>query len=138
VIGVDMLTMPRGSRMTTTTNRNLGDGNSIFLDTKNGQLLRADFAEGSCSNTVLEQVKRRRTQGEVRSTETEKTGQPALKFEGKSPQYPQQGTDSANQPLVVPRPPNGGTPSTPEQNTPVPKMPGASSNTQGANVRNAP
>jgi uncharacterized repeat protein (TIGR01451 family) len=138
VIGVDMLTMPRGSRMTTTTNRNLGDGNSIFLDTKNGQLLRGDFAEGSCSNTVLEQVKRRRTQGEVRSTETEKTGQPALKFEGKSPQYPQQGTDSANQPLVVPRPPNGGTPSTPEQNTPVPKMPGASSNTQGANVRNAP
>jgi uncharacterized repeat protein (TIGR01451 family)/fimbrial isopeptide formation D2 family protein len=138
VIGVDMLTMPRGSRMTTTTNRNLGDGNSIFLDTKNGQLLRADFAEGSCSNTVLEQVKRRRTQGEVRSTETEKTGQPALKFEGKSPQYPQQGTDSANQPLVVPRPPNGGTPSAPEQNTPVPKMPGASSNTQGANVRNAP
>ncbi len=137
VIGVDMLTMPRGSRMTTTTNRNLGDGNSIFLDTKNGQLLRADFAEGSCSNTVLEQVKRRRTQGEVRSTETEKTGQPALKFEGKSPQYPQQGTDSANQPLVVPRPSNGGTPSAPEQNTPVPKMPGASSNTQGANLRNA-
>ena len=137
VIAVDMLTMPRGSRMTTTTNRNLGDGNSIFLDTKNGQLLRADFAEGSCSNTVLEQVKRRRTQGEVRSTETEKTGQPAVKFEGKSPQYPQQGTDSANQPLVVPRPSNAGTPSSPEQNTPVPQMPGASSNTQGANVRNA-
>jgi large repetitive protein len=137
VISVDMLTMPRGSRMTTTSNRNLGDGNSIFLDVKNGQLSRADFAEGSCSNTVLEQVKARRTQGEVRSTETEKTGQPALKFEGKSPFYPQQGTDGANQPLVVPRPPNGGASSSPEQNTPVPQLPGASSNTQGANLRNA-
>jgi uncharacterized repeat protein (TIGR01451 family)/fimbrial isopeptide formation D2 family protein len=137
VISVDMLTMPRGSRMTTTSNRNLGDGNSIFLDMKNGQLIRSDFAEGSCSNTVLEQVKLRRTQGEVRSVETEKTGQPALKWEGKSPQYPQQGTDGANQPLVVPRSNNGGTSSTPEQNTPVPQMPGASSNTQGANLRNA-
>ncbi len=138
VLTVDMLTMPRGARMTTTSNRNLGDGNSLFLDVKNGQLVRADFAEGSCSNTMLEQVKRRRTQGEVRSPETEKTGQPALKFEGKSPQYPQQGTDSANQPLVVPRSTNGGTESVPEQNTPVPQMPGASSNTQGANVRTAP
>ena len=123
--------------MTTTSNRNLGDGNSIFLDVKNGQIIRADFAEGSCSNTTLEQVKARRTQGEVRSTETEKTGQPALKFEGKSPRYPQQGTDGANQPLVVPRPKNGGGESVPEQNTPVPKIPGASSNTQGANVRDA-
>ncbi len=138
VITVDMLTMPRGSRMTTTSNRNLGDGNSIYLDMKNGQLIRADFAEGSCSNTVLEQTKSRRAQGEVRSVETEKTGQPALKWEGKSPQYPQQGTDSANQPLIVPRSSNGGTSSVPEQNTPVPQMPGASSNTQGANVRNAP
>jgi uncharacterized repeat protein (TIGR01451 family) len=137
VITVDMLTMPRGSRMTTTSNRNLGDGNSIYLDMKNGQLIRADFAEGSCSNTVLEQTKSRRAQGEVRSVETEKTGQPALKWEGKSPQYPQQGTDSANQPLVVPRTSNGGTSSVPEQNTPVPQMPGASSNTQGANLRNA-
>ncbi len=137
VITVDMLTMPRGSRLTTTSNRNLGDANSIFLDVKNGQLIRADFAEGSCSNTVLEQVKARRTQGEVRSTDTEKKGQPALKWEGKSAQYPQQGTDGANQRLVAPRTTNGGMESAPEQNTPVPQMPGASSNTQGANVRNA-
>jgi uncharacterized repeat protein (TIGR01451 family) len=102
-VTVDLLTMPRGARLTTTSNRNLGDGNSMFLDVKNGQLIRADFAEGSCSNTVLEQVKARRTQGEVRSVETEKTGQPALKWEGKSPQYPQQGTEGANQPLVLRR-----------------------------------
>jgi hypothetical protein len=129
--------MPRGSRLTTTSNRNLGDGNSLFLDAKNGQLIRADFAEGSCSNTILEQVKARRTQGEVRSVETEKTGQPAIKFDGKSSSYPEQGTDSANQPLVMPRPPTSGTGSVPEQNIPVPEMPGASGRTQGANMRHA-
>ena len=135
VISVDMLTMPRGSRMTTTSNRNLGDANSLFLDVKNGQLVRADFAEGSCSNTVLEQVSARRAKGEIRAPGTEKKGQPALKWEGKSPRYPQQGTNSADQILVAPRPANGGAASVPEQNTPVPQIPTASSNTRGANVR---
>jgi large repetitive protein len=137
VLVVDMLTMPRGSRLTTTSSRNLGDANSLFLDTKKGELLRGDFAEGSCSNTVLEQVKARRTQGEVRSVDTEKKGQPALKWEGKSPNYPQQGTEGVNQILVKPRSQSGGASSSPEQDTPVPAMPAASSNTQGANVRNA-
>ena len=35
VLKVDNLTMPRGSRMTITSNRNTGDANSLFLDTKN-------------------------------------------------------------------------------------------------------
>jgi uncharacterized repeat protein (TIGR01451 family) len=136
VLKVDSLTMPRGSRLTTTSNRNAGDGNSLFLDTKNGELIRADFAEGSCSNTVLEQVKARRTGGEVRAPETEKKGGPAIKFEGKSPRYPQQGTDSANQKLVKPR---GGTGDSPVSNTvndtPVQGLPDASGNTRGNNLR---
>ena len=77
VLVVDMLTMPRGSRLTTTSNRNMGDANSLFLDAKKGELLRGDFAEGSCSKNVLEQVKARRSQGEVRAAETEKTGNAA-------------------------------------------------------------
>ena len=135
VISVDLLTMPRGSRMTTTSNRNLGDANSLFLDVKNGQLIRADFAEGSCSNTVLEQVNARRAKGEIPAPGTEKKDQPALKWESKSPRYPQQGTNSADQILVAPRPASGGAVSVPEQNTPVPQIPAASSNTRGANVR---
>lgn len=135
VLSVDMLTMPRGSRMTTTSNRNLGDANSLFLDPKNGQLIRADFAEGSCSNTVMEQVNARRAKGEIRAPETEKKGQPAQKWEGKSPRFPQQGTNSADQILVAPRPANAGAVSVPEQNVPVPQMPAASSNTRGANTR---
>lgn len=101
VLTADPSTLPKGARLTTSSNRNLGDANSLFIDLKNGELHRADFIEGSCSNLVLEQVKARRTQGEVRSVETEKG--PALRFQSKSAAYPQQGTDSANQPLVQTR-----------------------------------
>lgn len=136
VLKVDSLTMPRGSRLTTTSNRNAGDANSLFLDTKNGELIRADFAEGSCSNTVLEQVKARRTQGEVRAPETEKKGGPAIKFEGKSPAYPQQGTDSANQRLVKPRGGAGdATLSKTVNDQPVQPLPESSGNTRGENLR---
>src|SRR5690606_30796733 len=104
---VDPSTLPAGARLTTSSNRNLGDADSLFIDLKNGELHRADFIEGSCSNPVLEQVKARRTQGEVRAPETE-TGRPALRFESKSPRTPQQGTDSARQqPIVDPRPTSG-------------------------------
>lgn len=136
VLKIDSITLPRGSRLTTTSNRNAGDANSLFLDTKNGELIRADFAEGSCSNTVLEQVKARRTQGEVRAPETEKKGGPALKFEGKAPNYPQQGTDSANQPLVKPRGGGGNADSSEMVNdVPVQTLPDASGNTRGNNLR---
>ncbi|MBD9370835.1 SdrD B-like domain-containing protein [Xanthomonas sp. XNM01] len=101
---VDASTLPVGARLTTSSNRNLGDADSLFIDLKNGELHRADFVEGSCSNPVVEQVKARRTQGEVRAPETE-TGQPALRFDSKPVRSPQQGTDPANQrPIVDPRP----------------------------------
>ncbi len=108
VLKVDPLTLPRGSRLTTSSNRNLGDAGSLWLDLKNGELHRADFIEGSCSNTVLEQVKARRAQGEVRAPETEKKGGPALRFDSKAHgkstlSSPQQGTDGANQQAPKPR-----------------------------------
>lgn len=136
VLKADNVTLPRGSRLTTTSNRNAGDANSLFLDVKNGELIRGDFAEGSCSNTVLEQVKARRSQGEVRAPETERKGGPALKFEGKSPNYPQQGTDSANQPIVKPRGGGGAAHITETvNNQPVNTLPEASGNTRGNNLR---
>ena len=101
---VDPSTLPVGSRLTTSSNRNLGDADSLFLDLKNGELHRADFIEGSCANPLLEQVKARRTQGEVRAPETE-TGQSQLRFDSKPARAPQQATDSSNQgPIVQPRP----------------------------------
>jgi uncharacterized repeat protein (TIGR01451 family) len=138
VLKVDQITLPRGSRLTTTSNRNLGNADSLWLDLKNGEMQQADFAIGSCSNTVLEQVKARRAQGEVRSVDNENKGGAALKFEGKSANYPDQGTDGANQPLAQPRPPQspGALPrGEAENNTPVPQLPAASSNTPGNNIR---
>ena len=84
VLRVDETTLPRGSRLTTASNRNLGDAGSLWLDLKNGELHRADFIEGSCSAPVLDQVKARRAQGEVRSVETEKPSLPPLRFDSKA------------------------------------------------------
>ncbi|NYZ61368.1 SdrD B-like domain-containing protein [Luteimonas deserti] len=104
---VDPSTLPIGARLTTSSNRNLGDADSLFIDLRNGELHRADFIEGSCSNAVIEQVKARRTQGEIRAPDTE-TRQAPLRFESKPARAPQQGTDSADQlPLVEPRPTGG-------------------------------
>ncbi|WP_161809060.1 SdrD B-like domain-containing protein [Stenotrophomonas humi] len=102
---VDSSTLPIGSRLTTSSNRNLGDADSLFIDLKNGELHRADFIEGSGSNAVLEQVKARRTQGEVRSVESELQGLP-LSFQAQPLRAPTNATDSANQRpggIVVPR-----------------------------------
>jgi uncharacterized repeat protein (TIGR01451 family) len=62
VLKVDATTLPAGSRLVVLSNRNAGDGNSLFVDLRDGELHRADFAEGSCTNKVLEDVKRRRQQ----------------------------------------------------------------------------
>ncbi|WP_217427402.1 SdrD B-like domain-containing protein [Sphaerotilus uruguayifluvii] len=97
VMVVDGSTLPRGSRLTTSSNRNAGDAASLFLDLKNGELHRADFIEGSCSNTVLEQVKARRARGETQSLDTEKKGGRVLKFDGRPVTAPAQATDSARQ-----------------------------------------
>jgi hypothetical protein len=130
VLRADPTTLPRGSRLTTSSNRNLGDAGSLWLDLKNGELHRADFIEGSCSNTVLEQTKARRAQGEVRTVETEKKGGPALRFDSKAHQLdtlrsPQQGTDGANQLAPKPRAtsPDALSPSKDETNVPTSNLP---------------
>ncbi|MEX8495664.1 SdrD B-like domain-containing protein [Sphaerotilus sp.] len=96
VMVVDQTTLPRGSRLTTSSSRNAGDAGSLFLDLKNGELYRADVVEGSCSNRVLEQVKARRARGETQAVDTEKRGQ-VLRFDGKPVTTPAQATDSARQ-----------------------------------------
>jgi uncharacterized repeat protein (TIGR01451 family) len=100
---IDPLTLPKGSRMMETSNRNMGDPNSLFLDLRAGSLDRADFIEGSCSNKVLEQVKARRAQGAVHANENERAGRKPLKYDAKPADYPAEGTDSANQPPVKTR-----------------------------------
>jgi uncharacterized repeat protein (TIGR01451 family) len=65
VVKVDQTTLPAGSRLVVLSSRNAGDGDSLFVDLRDGELHRADFAEGSCTNKVMEDVKRRRQHGAV-------------------------------------------------------------------------
>jgi uncharacterized repeat protein (TIGR01451 family) len=129
VLRIDELTLPRGSRLTTSSNRNLGDAGSLWLDLKHGELQRADFVEGSCSNTVLDQVKARRAQGEVLAPQAEKAGRPALRFDSKAHgrnalTTPPQGTDSANQLVPKERAPSATRgAATDERNGPTPSLP---------------
>ena len=102
VLKVDARTLPRKSRLVTSSAQNVGDAHSLFIDAKKGMLHRADFIEGSCSATVIEQVKARQAQGANVSVQTEPE-QPALKFESKygaQARPRQQGTDGANQPMA--------------------------------------
>ena len=87
VLKVDAKTLPAGARLVPSSNRNLDDPASLWLDLKNGELHRADFVEGTCSAPVLEQVRGRRQQGETRAPAVvpgaalrfESTGRPATK-----------------------------------------------------------
>jgi uncharacterized repeat protein (TIGR01451 family) len=86
VIKIDRKTLPQGARMLPSSNRNAGDGNSIFVDMKGGEMARADFVEGSCSPQVLDQVKARRALGGDASPETEKGPVYRIQPGGESPQ----------------------------------------------------
>jgi large repetitive protein len=60
VLKVDPRTLPEGSRMTTFSNRNVGDAESVLMDMRSGELFRADFVEGSCKPGILSEVEKRR------------------------------------------------------------------------------
>jgi uncharacterized repeat protein (TIGR01451 family) len=80
VIKVDRSTLPTGSRLVPSSNRNAGVGDSLFVDMKGGEMARADFIEGSCSPEVVDQVKTRRGTGGVTLPATQPV--PALGIEG--------------------------------------------------------
>jgi uncharacterized repeat protein (TIGR01451 family) len=63
VLKIDPASTPRGASFGITSSRNAGDGDSLFLDLKSGELHRADFRETSCLPGVLEQVQIRRQSG---------------------------------------------------------------------------
>ena len=69
VMKIDDITMPLGSELIALNNRNAGDPSSRFVDVKKGELVRADFAEGSCTPEVMLQIKARREKGETAQAE---------------------------------------------------------------------
>jgi large repetitive protein len=89
VITIDRTTLPRSARLATTSSRNGDDAYSLYLDAQSGQLLRADFAESSCSSEVMAQIKSRQSALEPRSTNSAKAKPPALKWDSAAPQTAQ-------------------------------------------------
>ena len=88
VMQVDTTTMPVGSRMGITSNRNLGDGVSLMMNIKAGELYRADFIEGSCTPSILEQVNQRIKLGSVTSSSSASSTPPKpLEFDSSQQGY---------------------------------------------------
>jgi large repetitive protein len=108
VIKVDRTTLPKGSRLLPSSNRNAGVGDSIFVDLKGGELARADFIEGSCSPEVLDQIKARRALGGVLAPEKEIA--PDLKIDNRPPQAEQQILPGLRPESPAPANPGGKTP----------------------------
>ncbi|MBC7608171.1 MAG: DUF11 domain-containing protein, partial [Polaromonas sp.] len=105
VIKVDRTTLPKGSRLVPSSNRNAGVADSIFVDLKGGELARADFIEGSCSPEVLDQVKARRAQSGASDPEVEKAL--PLKIENRPGEVPQQILPAPRQQDLSPVNPEG-------------------------------
>ena len=81
VIKVDPVTLPAGSVLGETSNRNLSDPDSLLLDVRNGELIRADFAETSCAAPVLERIRLPRSPQSGQAPPT--VGGPGVTFSSK-------------------------------------------------------
>jgi large repetitive protein len=79
---LDKTTLPLGAKLEILGNRNSGDPGSRFVDLKYGELHKADFAEGSCSPAVLDDVKARREKAERLAHETERGLKTELTVDG--------------------------------------------------------
>ncbi|MEQ1518582.1 MAG: SdrD B-like domain-containing protein, partial [Usitatibacteraceae bacterium] len=84
VVRVDSRSLPKGAIMVPSSNRNAGDGLSMFADVKSGDLFRAEFIEGSCSAEVINDVKERRKRAEP-GGELNRPDQPGVRNTGSMP-----------------------------------------------------
>jgi uncharacterized repeat protein (TIGR01451 family) len=62
VAKLDSFTLPAGSALAITSGRNAGDAGSRFVDLKDGELAKADFALSSCSPQLRADIDARRSQ----------------------------------------------------------------------------
>ncbi len=59
VAKVDPITLPAGAMLEVLANRNAGDPGSRFLDLKNGELHKADFALSNCTDDIRAEIANR-------------------------------------------------------------------------------
>lgn len=68
VAKLDPATLPAGVTPMATDSRNAGDGHSRFIDMKNGELVRADFAVTPCGEGLDETIAKRRARQDQPAT----------------------------------------------------------------------
>ena len=81
VLKLDTTTLPRDARLIVISNRQSGDAGSRFLDLKNGELGKGDFAV-DCTEAVLADVAQRRDTAQKSQIEIERTLKDRLRPEG--------------------------------------------------------
>ncbi|MDQ7989684.1 MAG: SdrD B-like domain-containing protein [Candidatus Dactylopiibacterium sp.] len=85
VAKVDATTLPRGARLVPIANRNALDGGSRFIDMKNGELQRADFALAACDEPVQAEIRQRRERARQSASEVEAGARTQLTLESGTP-----------------------------------------------------
>jgi uncharacterized repeat protein (TIGR01451 family) len=68
VLKLDPSTLPAGAKLEILAQRNAGNAGSRFVDLKNGEMHKADFASDTCTPSVLAQVESRRARNEANPT----------------------------------------------------------------------
>jgi uncharacterized repeat protein (TIGR01451 family) len=59
VLKIDNKTLPRGSKLGITSNRNVGDPNTLFVDVLAGELHNTEFRLGSCTPSIMQNIEMR-------------------------------------------------------------------------------
>ena len=106
VIKLDVTTLPEGAQLAVLDARNAGDGGSRFVDMKNGQLLRVNFAVDGCEPSVVEAIDQRLMRARIGS-ETEFAVKARMTVDGVAPlvdvkNLPASGMVGAKSPLNTP------------------------------------
>ena len=70
VLKLDQTTLPQGAKLELLDARQAGDAGSRFVDMKNGQLLKVNFAVDGCAAGVMEEIQQRQKRART-MTETE-------------------------------------------------------------------
>lgn len=82
VIKLDTATLPAGARLAVLSSRNAGDAGSRFVDLRNGELHKADFAVDACTVEISEAIKLRSR--EAAGSELERGLKASLMADGSS------------------------------------------------------
>ena len=96
VMKLDLTSLPKGAKLGITSNRNVGDPNSLFVDVLAGELHNTEFRTDSCTPEILQSIEKRQ-KGETDPAAAKK---PALKsgsvqFDSTKPATKASGTGGA-------------------------------------------